>query len=270
MQQVMNFFVRHQTWAIRLAAALVLSSLPLSAHAALLYDQNLTSDILYGSGNVNEKFTVNRANGVELGLRGKVRFPAPLAVYNSSGNGTYSFPTNAVGAFGGPGGNNPSWHFEWSINTNYDGSSGLNLNDLTYQLRLDTDRYNTTNFYTFDPINLATADHGIGTNATANGAGDNDMPPARTAIQYANLIDTNNVAQNSWRTTFFPIPFNPSVGGLYTFQLEAFQGSTSLGLTSIDVFVGAGPPAPEPGTCLMLLTGVCGIMAVRRRKLAAC
>jgi hypothetical protein len=268
MQQVMNVMGRQQAWAIRMVAALVISSLPLSANAALLYDQNLTSDILYGSGNVNEKFTVNRANGVELGLRGKVRFPVPLAVYNSSGNGTYSFPTNAVGAYGGPGGNNPSWHFEWSINTNYNGTTGLNLDDLTYQLRIDTDRYNTTNFYTFDPINLATADHGIGTNSTLNGTGDDDNP--RTAPQYALKIANNNVAQNSWRTTFFPVPFNPSVGGLYTFQLEAFQGSTSLGLTSIDVFVGAGPPAPEPGTCLMLLTGVCGMMVSRRRKHAAC
>lgn len=272
MRRLMTLIMHHRAWTIRLVAALVLAILPLSAHAALLYDQALTSEVLYGSGNINEKFTVSRANGVELGLRASLRYPAPLPVYNSQGNGNYgSFNTNAIGAFSMSIPTSPTWHFDWSANSNYDGSTGFALDDLTYTLRLDTDPGIGTSYtYTIDPINLAFADHGIGNNSTPNGAGDNDA--GRTPATYATLIATNNVAQNSWRYPYF-VPFDPTLNANYTIQLEAFQGSTSLGLTSITVIVGEGaplPPAPEPGTCLMLLTGMCGMIAVRRRTLAAC
>ena len=74
--------------------------------AALLYNENVTfGDIstgpadpvrmLFGAG-INGGFTVDRRNGVELGLRAQLRFDAnnhPKDVYNSNGDGTYSFPT---------------------------------------------------------------------------------------------------------------------------------------------------------------------------------
>ncbi|MFT5232028.1 MAG: hypothetical protein ACI9UQ_000046 [Candidatus Krumholzibacteriia bacterium] len=52
--------------------------LPLIACAvpsyALTFDQNITPDVVFGSGNDNGAFTVGLQNGVELGLRGKLRF----------------------------------------------------------------------------------------------------------------------------------------------------------------------------------------------------
>lgn len=64
------------------------------AAAALLYDQNVTPTVIFGSGNLNGSFTRDRRNGVELGLRAKLRHNAagrPENTFNSNGDGTYSF-----------------------------------------------------------------------------------------------------------------------------------------------------------------------------------
>ena len=41
---------------------------------ATTFDANVTSDVIFGSGNVNGGFTVDQSNGVEIGLRGKLRY----------------------------------------------------------------------------------------------------------------------------------------------------------------------------------------------------
>ncbi|MDZ7712170.1 MAG: hypothetical protein U5L06_03185 [Rhodovibrio sp.] len=104
----------------------------------------------------------------------------------------------------------------------------------------------------FDPINLPFADHAIGDNTTVNGGG----TVAADASGYSTLIAGNNVAQNSWNYEFFNdgvaavaqlAGFDPTVPGLYTIELEAFdQACTSLAATSINV-----QTIPLPGTALL-------------------
>jgi hypothetical protein len=214
-----------------------------AAHAVISYDDNVTPDILFGAGNANGGFTVDRANGVELGLRGKVRFPAPLNVFNSNGDGTYTFK---AGIFGGV--DNPEWAFDWSINTNYDGSGG-NLSSYTFLLELDFDPGAATSFLAWDHVSAPTQpipytvpqnpgfyDHSIGTNATPNGGG----TEATDAVSYAALVAANNVAQNSWRHTFFdlaPFTFDADATGTYDIRLTAFQGLTVVAQVSIKILV---------------------------------
>ena len=45
---------------------------------ALLFNADITPDTIYGSGNSNGSFTVDRSGGVEIGLRGKIPYVGTL------------------------------------------------------------------------------------------------------------------------------------------------------------------------------------------------
>jgi hypothetical protein len=147
-----------------LASALILL-LPASA-SALDFDQNVTNNVIFGSGNVNGSFTTDTNGGVELGLRAKLRFDInndPQNVFNSNGDGTYSFDATAppTGFGFAPGSSSTAiWNFEWSINTDTTDPTGLFLGDLTYMMQIDFDAGLGTNFLSFDPINIGGAPPG--------------------------------------------------------------------------------------------------------------
>ena len=259
------------------AAAAVLLSAP--AANALTFDQNITPDVIFGSGNANGGFTVDQSNGVELGLRAKLRFDdnnLPQNVFNSNGDGSYTFsagtpPTGFNFDPNSP--TTPIWNFEWSVNTNFDGT-GSTLDQYTYLFELDADPGAGTNFLSFDPITPSilnpVADHALGTNATGNGGG----VKATDATNYVNLLAANNVAQNSWNYEFFNSlgdvldGFDPNATGTYTIRLTAFEQGDQVAQTSIDVNVSAVPlPAAFP--LLAAALGLFGIMGWRRRRSAA-
>ncbi len=238
-----------------------------SAHA-LTFDASVTPDVIFGSGNINGSFTVDRAHGVELGLRGKLRHNAagnPENTFNSNGDGTYSFAAGVAPTQSAP---TAVWSFEWSINSNYDGS-GVNLDGLTYALGIDSDPTLGTSYSYFDPINGINSgngsvlwDHAIGNNATGNGSGTS----AGTVVDYATAIAGNNVAQNSWKAHWFLSAFDPTMDGQYDFYLAAFDGATQLARTDMSIIVGRGAPVPEPGTLAILSLGLAGIGSSRRKK----
>jgi hypothetical protein len=257
---------------LSLGAGLFSLAIAGAAQAEPIFDQNVTNEVIFGSGNANGGFTVIREQGVELGLRAKLRFDendAPQNTFNSNGDGTYSFsagtPTNGFSF--APAASTPVWSFEWSINTDYLGTSGNVLSDLGFTISIDFDPGAGTNFLEFDPINQVFADHSIGTNATGNGLG----TEASDAVGYQALIAGNNLAQNSWNLVFFddnPLfsLFDPNVPGIYTIQLSAVLNDALLEAVSINVIVTA---VPEPATLALMLLGLCGIgLLVWRRKTA--
>ncbi len=260
--------------------------------SAVMFNTDVTPDAIFGSGNANGGYTVEQNAGVELGLRAKVRFDAsnqPQNIFNFQGNvgdvGIYKFSNGAPGGRGfGFAADSPStasWNFEWSINTNFDGSSGLVLGDLTYRIGIDFDAGAGTNFLTFDPINgiepiagTVCWDHSMGTNATGNGAGTevagcrdgNPAIAAAAAANYAGQISALNVAQNSWNMEFFDdagggFPFVGGQAGIYDIYLAAFDGNgNEIARSTIQVHV------PEPLTAALLGAGLLGL--VRRRRVA--
>ncbi len=243
---------------VGLVALSVSAIIGLSANAdkpSIEYDQDVTPDVIFGSGNANGGFTTDRRNGIELGLRVKQRFPVPMNTFNSNADGSYSFPaTDACPGFGFAPFPlclaTPQWSFEWSVNTDYDGSTGNKVGDFTYEIGLDADPGNKTNYTKFDPITpslVAPAfDHAMGDNSTANGAGDSNV------AAYALNRATMNVAQNSWNYEFFNnigtslADFNPAVDGNYVLFLRAndpVSGKT-VAETWIQVLVGTAEKLP--------------------------
>jgi len=206
------------------------------ADAVVQYEQDITPDIIFGSGNTNGSFTTDRQNGVEIGLRAKIPFVGTL---NSNSNGTYSYPAGTV------------WNFDWTVNTNFDGSTVLNVSDLTYELGMDGDPGLGTDFLIFDPItpnlpplNAPFFDHAIGDNSTGNGAG----AEATDNASYVTLLGNNNVAQNSWRYAFFPLgalaSYDPAVDGTYAVYLLARDSSGQVvARADIQILIGNAEPA---------------------------
>lgn len=250
-------------------AALITAGFAAPASAVIMYDQNVTNNAIFGGGNANGSYTTDRANGIELGLRGKLRFNganAPENTFNSNGDGTYSFDSGLPpSGFGfAPGSTSTAvWNFEWSINTDYDGSTGFNLDDLVYLLEIDFDPGLGVNFQSFDLINVAFADHSIGDNSTAQGAG----AEATDAASYSALISANNLAQNSWNMEFFDdatFPFDGRVNGIYDIRLSAgLPGTTTpLASTGIQILVGV----PEPGAVFLMGAALMGLRASRKRR----
>jgi hypothetical protein len=228
---------------LRVGVCALMLALAGVAHAVVTYDDVVTPDILFGSGNANGGFTIDRQGSVELGLRAKLRFP-PSNVFNSNGDGTYTFKAGL-----GASPDHPVWNFEWSVNTDYNGMTGDMLSDFTYLLEIDYDSGAGTNFLAWDHISSPTApipfatpanpgfyDHSMGTNSTPNGGG----TEATSAATYASLVTTNNVAQNSWRLSFFnepPFAFDPNATGTYTIRLTAYSGMAVAAQVTINVFV---------------------------------
>jgi hypothetical protein len=254
--------------------------------SALMFDQNVNPNVIFGSGNANGSYTVDTTNSLELGLRGKLRHNAtgqPENTFNSNGDGTYSFAAGVAPTQAFP---TAVWSFEWSINTDLSGTSGLKLNDYTYALGLDTNPSAAATFgVIFDPIHandpLAGVncwDHSMGTNATGNGAGvevptancrSADAPTkAAAAAQYATNIDTYNVAQNSWKAHWYFGPgFDPTIDATYDIYLAAIDPTgAEVARSSIQIIVGnGGAEVPAPATLALLAGGLLGLAAVRRR-----
>lgn len=264
-----------------LASALLTVSSVAVANAA-----SVSPDVIFGSGNANGGFTVatgqydagspNIAVPVEIGLRGKLRFnDANTAenTFNYDGVDTYTFVAGQTPLGFGFAPNSPGtaiWNFEWSVNTDVQftlpAAGFTSLNALTYELRLDGDPTAATNFFTFDPINVPFADHGIGNNGTGNGGG----AVAADATEYADLILKNQVAQNSWNYEFFNNPgtalenFIGAAEGEYRIEFEAFYQGQSVAMTGINI--NSVTPVPLPAGGLLLLSALGGVAALRRRK----
>ena len=259
--------------AIHLAAAGCMFLGAGSASAVVSFDQNVTNAVIFGTGNGNGGWTVDRnaAVGIELGLRAKVRYSipgdSPQDVFNSNGAGDYNHAVGAPVSAPARG----RWNFEFSINSNYN-AAGTNLDQFNYLLQIDHNPSQAATFASFDPLNLPNPlfdDHSFGTNATtmSNGVEATDL------ATFNSLKANYNLVQNSKNMAFFPtlFAFNPNIDATYTFVLSAFRSTTLVASTTIDVIVGnGGTPVPVPSSLLLLVPGVLALWATsqRRRSLA--
>ncbi len=222
---------------------------------------NVTPDVIFGTGNANGSFTGVNTGDVELAMRGKLRFDTsgnPQNVFNYDGVDTYTFnpaDSNAPAT-------RDAFNVEWSVNVDSSGSTGAVLNNFTYLIEMDSDPTTGTNFTGFDPINQPFVDNAMGTNLTGNGGG----TVAADSTEYATLLGTENVAQNSWDMAWFIPGFVPQTEGEYTFNLFAYQNGAEVSSTSMKIVYGAIPAVPLPASLPLLLTALGGIGMVARRR----
>lgn len=227
--------------------------------AAVLFDQDITPDVIFGSGNVNGSYTVwtstYSGDGIELGLRAKLRHDVngnPQAIFNSNGSGTYTFEAGVAPTQLFPTG---VWSFDWSINSSSIAGTRP-LDTFTYQMSLVDNLGASTGTVTFDLVNEANpANDALGNNSTVNGGGTVD------SANYATNIGIFNVAQNSSKAHWVMPTYDPNDMGVYTISLAAFDGATQIAEVSIDVEV-----IPEPSQALVGLLCVAGVFLRRRQR----
>jgi len=257
------------------------SALCIPAFAGISYDADVVPDVIFGTGNANGSFTifedtVSVKNGrnwvdttIQLGLRAKLRFDStgsPQNTFNSQGDGTYVFDAISADTTGATDSyvdsSTPIWSFEWAINSDKEGTSGVDLEKFTYKLWFDIDPFFGSEDYT-----LATTDlfwgFTAGDNSTGNGEGD----AATSFFLWSYKWGDYNVGQDSENLGFDEynsIPFDPTTVGEYGIKLEAFYKGDTVGATEIFVQTSA---VPEPSSLLFAGTlGAMGLLFLRRRR----
>jgi len=221
---------------------------------------NVTPDVIFGSGNANGSFTGQTANNIEVGLRGKQRYPA-ANTFNYDGDHTYTFDstvltTNPL--------NRSVFNFEWSVNVDQNGLSGDKLSAYDYSFGFDTDPTSGVSYTFIDPFTtLGYFDHALGTNATANGGGIESSSNAELVTN----MGVFNVAQQS-SNLGFGFSSDPDLAGLYSFSFSVFEKGTQTLLSSSTINVAVAPlPVPEPAT-LSLVLGALGLLGYASRRRA--
>ncbi len=223
---------------------------------ALQYDQDVTPDVIFGSGNANGFFTTDVQDMgsyvIELGLRGKLR-------YNSSGNPENTFPSNGDGTYifkndAAPGqpAHTPVWNFEWSVNVDQlsvGANPGTTLNDLTYQLELDFDpTAAVAGPVPFDPIypisTFFVPDNALGDNTFANGAGV-ETADYNTYMSWMTIYNVAQNSQNYAQYQLFGYEIDPTVPGVFDISLTAYAGGVEVAKTTIQIITMETPVPVE-------------------------
>jgi hypothetical protein len=223
---------------VTLAATILLSTFSLSAET---YGALAAPGTYYGTGNSNTGWTIFTNGNLELGLGGLLRFVGPLSqtlnVYTAP-----SGPTTVSGHTGS------AWGFDFSANTGLAGS--------------------TKTFADYD-FSLLIQDI---TTSTQQGSGFVSEPVLEASLHGfyhpSTGVNPNQGFQDSTSLHYLgsgaPLFYDMNAPDLYRITLSANDTgtTTSAGSVSIDVQV-----TPEPGTWLMLGTGLTAIGVMRRRSM---
>lgn len=235
-----------------LSVALLILGMSGMARATLLYDQDVTPGVNYGSGNANGSWTIHQNNGIEVGLRTHQRGDSsgdnPANVFSSNGDGTYSWQAGSFSkTYSGVNTYNMAyWNYDFSIDLNYLGETNptYNFSNTKVVLGIDQNPGAAANLLNIDPITLFT---------------DN----------YTNSTET--VAQNSENIAFGYPPGDTQADitpATWDFVLSVYNntGDDLLAQTRMTVLIdGGASPVPEPSTLFLLSLGLGGLAITRFR-----
>jgi hypothetical protein len=242
----------------------------------LTFDQMLSAPgVIFGSGNLNGGYTISSANGVEVALRGKLRYNAacqPEDTYNIVGNAGYNFPAGPC--LGGSQPTRPTWSFEYAVNSDIgcdsvpEGADCITLNTYDYHIQIDSDPSYCTEFDwvnqamfsgTFDPVNDFTdtfkPSNGLGSANSKQGGGGQPQCSDGTNDWTCGSPSRCNFATDAFN--------NPGCLGGSTINYEtAIQEFTVAQNSQLYTFLGGGPPGFDinrPGIYTIKLTAKCQV-----------
>jgi PEP-CTERM motif len=226
-------------FALPPAATIVTLGAGLPAQAGVIDNTSLADPpgVYFGSGNANTNFTVDTDNGIELGLSAITRYVGPIV---PTGN-VYEVPLGATAVATKTG---ADWGFDFSINLQPPGGSGLNLDEITALITLNDAVTGTTG--SFNPLAIPdNVEQGSPAYAAQNSE----------ALSFALIAGA-----------FGDPLFNENINDTYTFTLSVREGDRLLGSDSIVVNAGTGAPVPEPTSMTLLGTGLAVLGVIRRRR----
>jgi hypothetical protein len=252
-------------------AALAIGALPMNAElvsyngtltspngSAATADTGSTSNPSWfnGSGNPQGGWAIDLNNGIELGLRAKIR--GVSAILPSDGSTYYAQPISTTGL--------PNWNYEFSIDLQPGGPNGTN-SALTlgsiYATMTINDLTKGTSSGEFNPLTHWGDDTGYGSTA-----GSQTGPTQGLKHHPENASDW--VAQNSENLGFGDSPLHGVYFGDpddYQFTLNIYSDNTEahlLASDTMDVQV-----APEPSSVVMMAGGAFLLFLLARRRLVA-
>ena len=197
-----------------------------SAQAASSYGNIAPPGVYFGTGNINGNWSIGTDHGIELALRAKNR---QTGTPLDGSTGTYFADP---GTYAG-GGVKAKWNYEFSVNPG-------TLAGLTFKLGVDHDPTAGVNYSWVNP-----------------------------QTYWFDNATSGNGFQNSQNVGFGGTPggaFNVNTEGLYSFVLQAFDGTTLVDSTSMNVQVGTTVPVPEPETYALMLAGLGMLGALMRGR----
>jgi hypothetical protein len=183
---------------------------------------------------------INGSDTITLGLQAQPRYENPAltesgGVYSATPGENYGNPADPL-TYGDPSHYlGSTWDFDFYIGVS--GSTAA-LSDYTYVLSYGTD---AASLIGINPLAIS-----------------DNKTTATTAQNGENLLfgDFGGVPNT--------LIFDPNASGVYSFELAAYQGSTLVGETAIDVDVHAAPDAAS--SALLLGLGVLPLMAFGFRQ----
>src|SRR6185437_2361954 len=234
-----EYGMKRGLWALAVGTAL--AAFGSGAMAGVSYDSSLASPGWYnGTGNPQGGFTVDNDNGVEVGLRAKLR----------QSNSVIDSPSNVYVVPGGPQSGSPThaaWNYEFSINLS---GAGFTLNDIATHTTLTITDLTNSASATVNPLTYWGDNSGYGT-------GGKDQP----------AVPSDFGVQNSENPAFGDFPlhgtYNDFAPDTYRFTLNVVDNAgVQLASDSIDVIV-----APLPSSLLgaLALLGGLGIVVTAKR-----
>ena len=229
--------------------ALLTALIAPAAQADVYSFGGVTPDVIYGSGNTNDYWGIYTENGIELGMRARVRGED---TYNVTLAQTY------IHEAGSPDGTAATWDFDFAANV-----GTRNLENTRIDLWIDLDPTTGVNYFELEDIFTHFSDNEVGTAATGSGGG-----LEYSAETGGTTLADYTVVQNSLNLGELGLVFDPYVSGTYDFLLHASNISNPSNEFKIDtawmqVEVVA---VPEPATIVILLQLAALSIAIGRNR----